>query len=53
MLPQALAHRSLKEELVRPDELLPCDALMLARAETEEDFVRALKAKSRLGRFLV
>jgi hypothetical protein len=35
-----------------PRDLVPADALMLARAETEEDFVRALSVKSRLGKFL-
>jgi hypothetical protein len=50
VLGQALQHPLARTGL--PCDLVPAKALMLARAETEEDFVRALSARSRLGRFL-
>jgi hypothetical protein len=51
VLPLVLAQHT--DRWFLPSDLIPYDALMLARAETEEDFVRALQAKSRLGRYLL
>jgi hypothetical protein len=50
VLGDALAHPGISDLL--PHDLVPADALLLARAETERDFVAALRAKSRLGKYL-
>ena len=39
-------------ESAMPSDLMPADALDLAKAKNENDFLHALSAKSRLGGFL-